>query len=246
MEWWEEYFDEDMGKILFPQERMRQTSPECDLIEDLLELHKGDAVLDLACGIGRHSVELGKRGYEVTGLDYSEVYLSKAREAARKRKVEVEFLKGDMRKIPFKDRFDAVICMFTSFGFFKKESDHLKVLRGVARCLRPGGKLLLDVVSRQFLEAHFKARDWTQHEDGLIILEDQWLDKEHGRSVSTWTMIDGKKRRTFAHTLRLYTLPELTKLAARASLGLIKDYGGYANEPVGPDGRRLVAVFRRP
>jgi len=245
MEWWEEYFDEDMGKILFPPERMRQTSPECDLIERLLGLRKGDAVLDLACGIGRHSVELAKRGYAVTGLDYSDVYLTKARESARKRKVKVEFLKGDMRKIPFKDRFDAVICMFTSFGFFRKESDHLRVLRGVARSLKPGGKLLLDVVSRQFLEAHFKAKDWTQHEDGLIILEDQCLDKEHGRSVSTWTMIDGKKRRTFAHTLRLYTLPELTRLTAHAGLVLVKAYGGYAKEPVGPNGRRLVSVFRK-
>jgi SAM-dependent methyltransferase len=244
MEWWEDFFDEDMGRILFPPERMRQTPFECDLIEELLGLRRGEAVLDLACGVGRHSIELARRGYAVTGLDYSEVYLVKARRIARKRRVRVEFLKGDMRSIPFRDRFDAVICMFTSFGFFKKESDHLKVLRGVSRCLRPGGRLLIDVVSRRWLEAHFKPKDWTEHEDGLVVLEDGRLDLKRKRTIATWTMVDGKRRRTFDHTLRLFTLSELAKLAGRADLRLVSAVGGFGKEPVGPNGKRLIAVFQ--
>lgn len=245
MEWWEDFFDEDMGRILFPPERLRQTSVECDLIEELTGIHRGDAVLDLACGIGRHSIELAKRGYRVTGIDYSPVYLTKARRAAQRRKLDVEFLKCDMRFLPFQCIFDAVICMFTSFGFFMRESDHVRTLRGIERGLKPEGRLLIDVISRDWLEAHFKAKDWTQHEDGLIVLEDQRLDKKRGRTMTTWTMVDGRKRRTFPHSLRVFTLPELSRLASRAGLKVIKAYGGYAKEPVGPEGRRLVTVLKK-
>ena len=119
MEWWKEYFDEDYFKIYGFREE--QTQHEVRFIEDVLALAKGNEVLDLCCGHGWHAVELAERGYAVTGLDLSEYYLKIAEERAEQAGVRIRFIHSDMRETPFEEAFDAVINLFTSFGYFEKE-----------------------------------------------------------------------------------------------------------------------------
>ena len=144
-EWWGTFFGPDYLRMYrFDPTRTRQ---EVDGVLDILGLKPAASVLDLCCGQGRHAVELARRGYEVTGLDASGFLLREARKAARRRRVAVAWVRGDMREIPFRNRFDAVVNLFTSFGYFRTKAEDLAVLRGVRRALKPSGHLLIDTLN---------------------------------------------------------------------------------------------------
>src|SRR5206468_2227743 len=103
----------------------------------ITDLGNGGRILDVACGAGRHTIDLAKRGYRVTGFDLSSPLLAEARKAARTAGVKPTFVQGDMRRLPYRNAFEAAISMFTSFGYFDRPEEDRQVLRGIARALRP-------------------------------------------------------------------------------------------------------------
>ena len=116
--WYTEFFNEDYPKIYSERLSQEATERETAFVARALGLQEGDRVLDLACGHGRHAVALARRGMVVTGQDLNEDYLQMARDGAAQTGVEIESVHSDMRDIPFTDEFDAVINMFTAFGYF--------------------------------------------------------------------------------------------------------------------------------
>src|SRR5205814_3776760 len=126
-----------------------KTEREVDDLLRLLKLPPGSAILDLGCGYGRHALPLAQRGYQVTGFDKSEHLLRLAQQSdAIAQRVQVRWIHGDMRDIPFTNEFDAVLSLFSSFGYFEEEEENQRVLHQVQRALKPGGLLLMDLVSQ--------------------------------------------------------------------------------------------------
>ena len=129
------------------------TKAEVRFLVRLLRLPAGAKILDVPCGYGRHSIELARRGFRVTGIDISAALLAQARRAAADLGVEVEFRRRDMRRLAYRGRFDAVLNLFTSFGYFGDAGD-LEILRRFRRALRParagepGGWLVLHLINR--------------------------------------------------------------------------------------------------
>lgn len=136
-------FDEDYLYFYEPLLTDEWSDGETDRIWRLAELEPGMEVLDLACGHGRIANRLAARGARVTGLDATPMFLDLARAEASARDVDVDYVNGDMRELPWESRFDAVVCWFTSFGYFGDDDNRL-VLRETQRALKPGGRLLLD------------------------------------------------------------------------------------------------------
>lgn len=215
------------------EEWERRTDQQTEFVVQALELPEGARILDLCCGWGRHAVRLAQLGYRVTGLDLSAYHLRLAKAAARRAGVEVEWVHADMREIP-RRRFDAVINMFTSFGYFETEAEDQRVLDGVARALRPGGRFFIDTINHDFLMRVFRENDWQRRADGAVTLERRRYDVRTGRIENEWTYIaaDGKRRRqSFSH--RLYTYTELAAMLAKAGLTVRRAWGGL-------DGRELT------
>jgi SAM-dependent methyltransferase len=244
MEWWESFFDEDAGRIMFTEEAWQRAEQNCDALIALLGILPGAKILDLACGTGRYAIPLAKRGYEVVGLDISSVFLEQARARAQEHGLKIQFIHGDMRHIPFESEFDAVINLFTSFGYFEKEEDHLQVLKEVHKSLRPGGRFVLDISNREWFMRHFQARDWREYPD-FTLLEECKFNVERSRIESRWIMLRGKERKEYALSLRIFTLAELLELFAQAGLKILGYYGGLRGEPWDLDSRRLVIVAER-
>jgi SAM-dependent methyltransferase len=247
MKWWQNFFDDGTYKImyeLYPERRRETTISHCDFIENVLKPSKHVKILDLACGPGRHSIELAKRGYKVTGFDYSEYFLNKARIFAKQAGVNIRFVQGDMRKLPFQNEFDVVINMFTSFGYFEKEEDHLKVLKQIARSLKPGGKFLLDTINREWLVRNFQAKGWEKGED-FLLLEDRTLDLEHNRSGAKWILLQGNEQKIYQHSLRIFALHELMGLIRQANLKVLSYYGNFKQEPWSCDTNRTIIVAEK-
>jgi len=133
-------FWETMAPALFSLRRLAAARVEIEQVLRLLAVGPGARVLDLCCGPGRHFLELARRGFKVTGVDRTASYLEKAREGARKEKLDIEFVQDDMRRFCRPDAFDAAAMMFTSFGYFSGDpAQNRQVLVSVCRSLKTGG-----------------------------------------------------------------------------------------------------------
>ena len=244
-DWFEGFFDSDYLQFAADRHPPEMTAAEVDCLVERLGLGEGARVLDLACGHGRHSVELARRGCRVTGVDLSEPSLRLAAARAAEAGVEVRFERADMRRIRFEAEFDAVINMFTAFGYFEDDENRL-VLERVAEALVPGGGFLIEIVNPVAVFARFEARGWHALTDGTIMLEERVYDAPRGRFETCWTYVrDGERReRRFSH--RAYTAPELAAMASAAGLHVDHLWGGLDGSELEMGSRRIVMLARKP
>ena len=242
--WYTEFFNEDYPKIYSERLSQDATERETTFVVQALGLREGDRVLDLACGHGRHAVALARRGVDVIGQDLNEDYLRMAQEDAAQAHVEIETVHSDMRDIPFADEFDAVINMFTAFGYFDSEDEDFRVLEAVANALKSGGKLLLDTINREWVLSNYIQNDWHTDDDGNTFLEQREFDLVTGRNRVTFSIVtaDGARRESPGHDVRLYTLTELVRLLDAAGLHLSAIYGDYDGSPYSIDTPRMIVV----
>ena len=246
-QWYREFFDDLYLRVYQPLEAPEQVRREVDFIVKALDLPAGAKVLDLCCGQGRHSLELARRGFQVVGVDLSEALLYAARKRAESEGLSVTFLHCDMREIDFADEFDAVINMFTSFGYLESEAEDEKVLGKVAQALKSGGKFLLDVVNRDRLIRDFQAREWHAADEGWLVLEERTFDHLSGRMETRWVCVarDGVRYERLS-SVRLYTASELRTMLERAGLKVTNLFGDYDGSPYSWDSQRLIVVACKP
>lgn len=231
--WWESFFDDNWKRLGFDSITNEETAKETDFLVSALGLKPGDKVLDLACGVGRHSLELARRGFEhVTGLDFTQAYVKEAIVKAADESLKVDFVQGDMKNLPFADEsFDACYNFFTSFGYFDDERDNEKTVGEVSRVLKPGGRFLLDVIHRDWIVRNFQARGWSEY-GGEYILEERELDLRTSRNNCTWTYFTKQGTTKKQLNLRMYSLHELRAMFERAGLGLKDAWGTLDREPL--------------
>ena len=196
-------------------------------MEKALEIKKGDKVLDLGCGLGSHSIELARRGYDVTGLDWSETYVNAAKRQAAETGVSVRFLQGDMINLTFDEQFDAVILWGNTFGEFEHE-DNVQTLYGIRRALRKGGRVLIDTQNYQGLPDKL-TQGWSfDNEDpNLLMLTQGTKDAARARfgfDVLAINLATGERQR-LPYSWRLYLLPELESMIRATGMNLMAVYG---------------------
>ena len=229
---------------LFGEERWQLAARDAEPLVNLLKLKPGERVLDLCCGPGRFSIELARRGYKVSGVDRTALYLAEARRRAKQEKLDVEFVRSDMRQFARLRAFDACINMFTSFGYFEDPADDLKVCRHVLQSLRPGGRFLIQAAGKEWLARHFQPSDWREMA-GTFVLEERKVAPGWTGLENRWVLIRKGKVREFRFFLRVYSGVELRDLLLRAGFANADIYGGLNGEPYDHNSRWLVAVARK-
>lgn len=219
-----------------------RTEREVALIRELLALPAGAAVLDLACGHGRISNRLAA-DYQITGLDITPLFLELAREDAAARGVQVDYLLGDMRQLPFEaGQFDVVINWFTAYGYFE-DDDNRRVLQECQRVLKPGGRLVLEMNNRDFILKNYQPTSLTERE-GNYMVDRHRFDALTGRSlVERIIFRDGKIRKTNYFT-RLFTYTELRDWLLQAGFQQVAGYD-QTGQPFSLDSRRMVVVAQK-
>lgn len=160
---WEEYFNEH-APVYMNNSFTKNTVKEVDFILEELKVPLGSRILDVGCGTGRHSVELGKQGYKVTGVDFSSGMLAEAKKAATEAGVEVEWIHADVTLFKSDKLFDAAICLCEgAFGLLGMDGDpfehELSILRNINAALKPNAKIISTVVNGLALIRMFKQSD---------------------------------------------------------------------------------------
>lgn len=242
--WWRTHFGDGPGG-----RPASQVEAQIDGVERFLSLEPRSRVLDLACGSGRQTLEIARRGHRVLGLDSSEGALSEARHAARAEKLNVHFLQADTRNIPYRNDFDAVVVLFGSFGYLPGDRDDAKVLESVHKALKPGGKLLLDLLNKEWLMRHFEPHIWEPGEDGkgAVVLDQIAFNFESGRLDNRRTIVAADGTRTPSHvSIRIYTLSEIKALLSSAGLVYRQSFGGFDGAAYGMDTQRLIVLAEKP
>ncbi len=237
-------FWELFESLLFNPRRVLLAKEQVSQIETLLQIDRSARILDLCCGIGRHSLELATRGYDVTGVDRTARYIETARQQAEERKLNVRFAVGDMREYRSPDSYDVILNLFGSFGYFGDASEDRAVAANMYDSLRPGGQLLIETNGKEILARDFQARDWDEGGD-LLMLSEKTVTQNWGRVETRWIAIRGAQRIEHRTSVRLFSAVELSSLLVAAGFSEVLVYGGLDGIGYDQDAQRLVVVGRK-
>ena len=240
---WDRLFDELYLKTYAPLQRDEDAEALAFGAMRLAECDAPADVLDAACGYGRHSRVLAKAGYRVVGLDRSPVLLDEARRRSEGAEWP-RWVQGDYRELPFEaDTFNAVVNLFTSFGFYGEEGD-MHAVAEFKRVLRPGCALVMETIHRDRLMAIFQDRSWQDLPDGALRLDRHTFSHVEGLiedALTYWPK--GGEPTTVSYRLRVYTATELERIAHEAGFANVEFYGDAAGGPLSRESR-LILIAR--
>lgn len=242
MAWYKDWFGEDYLELY-----AHRDAGEADRHVAFVEQHLGGdpprAVLDLACGAGRHTAALRRHGYRTLGVDLSFTLLAVP--------PRVPCVAGDMSRLPFADgSFDWILNFFTSFGYFARERENFQVLEEIARLLSPGGRFLIDFLNRERVLANLEAHE-IQEIKGRRVEIERWYDEETRRINKRMHLAgaagsDDPTTDTYIESVRAYSRDEVTIGLRWAGLKVDSLFGNFSGEPFDRDSERLIIVGHRP
>lgn len=226
-----------------------------DFIEAACKLRLGGRILDLGCGGGDQARVFSKKGYEVVGMDIAPPLIEFAKRQFKKEGLKGVFLAGDMRKIKYREEFDACLLLSGTFGFFGDKGDQ-KLLGSIHRALKPGGKTFVMFLSPRQQDKH--ERTWSGIKDGWELSE-AWFDAETGTYRSRIFIIrkDGALIRPKSEpgyhadeVIRCYTVPEMRGMLKKAGLRYLASYSSkdlsLPPKLPAPEAERNIVVAERP
>ena len=230
---------------MFGDEQWQRAPVEVEQVLALTGVQAGAPVLDMPCGVGRHSLELARRGMRVTGVDRTAAYLDSARARAEAEGLDVEWLQADMRRFCRPSAFELAINLFTSFGYFEDPAENERVLANLSQSLKPGGVLVMEMMGKEVLARIFVPRDWQELPDGSLYLQERTISRDWTWVDNRWILIKEGRRAEFRVSHHIYGAAGLSAMLRAAGLGQVAIHGGLDGTPYDTRARRLVAVARK-
>jgi SAM-dependent methyltransferase len=208
-----------------------ETGVEIDRVLAMLRPPEGARVLDLACGTGRHSIELAKRGFEVVGVDIATDLLEIAGGEAESESVEnVSFLEADMRGLEYEEEFDVVLNLNDgAIGYFETEEDNHRSFEVIAAALRPGGSNLLQLPNVLYAETHLPQKTWIAGKDMVELIDHRWDARTRYLEGSTTPIVVGEEFEGVSpipFRQRLYSVEELGEIYGSVGMELAGVFRG--------------------
>ncbi len=242
-EWYERSFGRDY-LLVYKHRDFQGATEEVHRMMDWLKLPSSATVLDLCCGMGRHALALADAGYQVTGIDLSEVLLHEAVKHDAEGKV--TFIRGDMRELPVDGPYDAVVNLFTSFGYFTDNVDNARVFQQIFRVLKPQGRYIVDFLNPAYVKQHLVPQS-ERASEGTLIQERRRIEDGFVKKDITLTDMVMNDKRQYEERVRLYELPDFEVMMSEAGLQLDAVYGGYDGMPYADQqAARMIMVGHRP
>lgn len=242
-DWWTVLFDD--LRPLFDQIPPKESRRQAAFIIRKMNLKPGQRFLDCPCGIGRISIPLARKGIKVTGVDLTESYLDELHKKAARSKLPINCIISDMRRISFDRQFHGAANLWTSFGYFPKEADNLRVLKKAYQALKPGGRFVLHVINRDWIIANFEESDWMQA-GNVRILQQRSFDFATSRSTGTWIFLKEDGESQYDVSIRMYSFHELIPMFTKAGFVDIEGFGSPDEESITHRSRMMWIFGTRP
>lgn len=215
---------------------VEDTRQQIDFIIKTLDLRKDQQILDLACGFGRHSLELSRRGFQVVGADITKDYITDAENTAKKEGLSARFICSDIRDLKFNQEFDVVLNLADgAIGYLENDSENLKIFDVIADALKPGGKHFMDLCNAEYAKLHFPATSWEAGENALSLSIFEWNAEKKimlygGKTISYGEPLV-KPEILYGDAIRLYSHDELEEILKARNMMIKQTYSNYYGKP---------------
>ena len=229
---------------------VEDTENQVDFIIKTLALTGKEKILDLACGFGRHSLSLVKRGYQVVGVDITKEYINDAKTSAEKESLHAEFICSDIRDISFENEFDVVLNLADgAVGYLESDEENLKIFDKISSALVSGGKHFMDLCNADHAELCFPRRGWEIGEKSLALSLLEW-DKDNRKMIyAGWNVPYGlpaeKPEFIEGDSYRLYSKAEIQEILGNRHMKIIKTFSNYYGKKDSPQELQLLVYSQK-
>ncbi len=241
--WFETWFNHPLYLQVYAHRDDSDARMLLDLVLPATGLKPGDRVLDLACGAGRHALELAAAGFEVTGVDLAGNLLAVAEAEATRRRLSVSWIREDMRYFRIQPPFSGIFSLFTSFGYFDEDRENFSVLKTVADHLVPGGVLVFDYLNPEWLTSQLIAEDEKMAGAARIHQKRRIEDGKVKKQVRISHPELGNLE--FEESVKLYPPGLFRSVLPRFGFLIEQEWGSYDGAPVSDSSPRYLILARR-
>jgi 2-polyprenyl-3-methyl-5-hydroxy-6-metoxy-1,4-benzoquinol methylase len=224
MSWYKAWFNSEHYLSVYSHRNESEAERLVELIVKNLSIKSESKILDMACGSGRHAIIFAKRGFDVTAVDLSQRLLSDAKENAEQNGVKIDFVLSDILDFELTKRFNLVLNLFTSIGYFDNDQDNFRVVLKAYDLLIDGGYFILDYFNKNYLIKNL-VPNTVLSENGLRITQNRAI--QGNRVVKNITIENNGSTEEFYESVRLYSYEEMIDSVKKAGLTVIKEFGDY-------------------
>ncbi|MES2418726.1 MAG: class I SAM-dependent methyltransferase [Bacteroidota bacterium] len=238
--WFQFWFNSPYYHILYSQRNDAEAEFLIDNLSAYLTPKPNSRILDIACGRGRHSIYLNKKGYDVTGIDLSEQSIKYAQQFEQRN---LHFYVHDMRKLAYINYFDIALNLFTSFGYFETEKEHVNALKSFRKGLKSDGTFVLDYFNTEKIIKNLTSQETKTIEDIEFHLHKFVMD---GKIIKHINFEHRLKAYAFEERVQAFLLTDFERMLTKAGFIITATFGDYALAPFNEiKSDRLILVCKK-
>lgn len=242
-DWFQDWFASDYYLSVYSHRNDADAEKFLNNILEFIPLRENAKVLDAACGSGRHSILMAKKKYSVTAFDLSKPLLKIAIDKAKTLNLDIKFFNGDLRFIDLKDKFDLILNLFTSFGYFDNDKENFAFIESSYKMLEDKGYFVLDYFNEAFIRRNLVSES-EKSIDGLRIVEKREI--KNNRVVKSITIEQNGTANNYEESVQLYSFDEIKEHFNRIGFKMVKVFGKYdCSEFLPYDSERLIIIFQK-
>ncbi len=223
-EWFKDWFNTEEYLDVYRHRNEDDAKKLVDLILSKVNISHGSKVLDMACGAGRHSIIFAQYGFKVTAVDLSEKLIKVAKKTAAESNVNVNFIESDLREFAISEKFDLIVNLFTSFGYFEKDIENIKIIKTAFNHLKENGFFILDFFNQGYVEKNLKQKSVDIIPGGLITQERR-IENSRIKKLITINKYDVEQK--FIESVRMFKPEELISAVVSAGFKVYEILGDF-------------------
>lgn len=242
-EWFKDWFNTDEYLNVYQHRNESDAEAHIKLILDNIILPDKAKILDMACGAGRHSIILARKKFNVTAVDLSEKLLSVALKLSQLENLEIKFIHTDIRNFSTDEKFDLVLNLFTSFGYFEEDDENFAVLKKAYDLLNNKGYFVLDFFNSEFITKNLIEFTSEKIQNSQIIQHRKIQDK---RVIKKIIIATPDNKREYEESVRMFTYEELKMMLIKIGFDIYKTFGDFlGNNFDNSESPRLIFICRK-
>ena len=240
IEWFKDWFETDDYLEIYKHRGECEANQLLSLVLNNIDIRNDASVLDIACGTGRHSLLFAKKGFSVFSFDLSKNQLRIAKNKSSEQNAEVNYFCADVRYLPLKKKFDLILNLFTSFGYFENDEENFALLEDAYNYLNTNGSFVLDYFNLEYLSKNLEPKS-VDLINGKVVLQERYF--EGNRINKNITIKNSNEIKTYLESVRHYTKDEILNSMKKLGFKILKIYGDYSGDCFNKDSSPRLIIF---